>query len=189
MAGRMSTAWALTADTGAPATRRQPPELDNKNGPAPAKGGGPRRLWWARSDSTTGLTQRVGFMAARAQDIHVQLILAWSGPGQGQIGVRVGRLLVCRANRQALGSWMPGARQERWPMRHLGLICCCRQWARPPRPTRAGRGQTLSGLCPLAVPEDRRTVVRAFSAVGRASGASRGYLQQLTGIWSRKGKG
>ncbi len=42
-------------------------------------------------------------MAARAQDIHVQLILPWSGPGQGQIGVRVGSLLVYRANRQALG--------------------------------------------------------------------------------------
>ena len=42
-------------------------------------------------------------LAVRAQDIHVQLILPWSGPGQGQIGVRVGRLLVYRANRQALG--------------------------------------------------------------------------------------
>ena len=42
-------------------------------------------------------------MAARAQDIHVRLILAWSGPAQGQIGVRVGSLLVYRANRQALG--------------------------------------------------------------------------------------
>lgn len=105
-------------------------------------------------------------MAAGPQDIHVQVIVPLSGPGQGQIGVRVGRLLVYRANRQALGSWMPGARQERWPMRHLGPICCCRQWARPSRPTRAGRGQALSGPCLLAVPESRRTVVRAFSAVG-----------------------
>ena len=108
-------------------------------------------------------------MAAGPQDIHVQVIVPLSGPGQGQIGVRVGRLLVYRANRQALGSWMPGARQERWPMRHLGPICCCRQWARPSRPTRAGRGQALSGPCLLAVPESRRTVVRAFSAVARAS--------------------
>ena len=37
-------------------------------------------------------------------------------------------------------------------------------------------------------PESRRTVVRVFSAVARASRASRGYLQQLTSIWSRKGK-
>ena len=50
-------------------------------------------------------------MAAGPQDIHVQVIVPLSGPGQGQIGVRVGRLLVYRANRQALGSWMPGARQ------------------------------------------------------------------------------
>src|ERR1019366_576179 len=64
-------------------------------------------------------------MAARAQDIHVQLILPWSGPGQGQIGVRVGSLLVYRANRQALGILDAWARQERWPMRHLGPICCC----------------------------------------------------------------
>ena len=127
-------------------------------------------------------------MAAGPQDIQVQVIVPLSGPGQGQIGVRVGRLLVYRANRQALGSWMAGARQERWPMRHLGPICCCRQWARPSRPTGAGRGPALSGPCPLAVPESRRTVVRAFSAVARASRASRGYLQQLTSIWSRKSK-
>ena len=37
-------------------------------------------------------------MAAGAQDIHVQVIVPLSGPGQGQIGVRVGRLLVYRAN-------------------------------------------------------------------------------------------
>lgn len=44
-------------------------------------------------------------MAAGAQDIHVQVILPLSGPGQGQIGVRVGRLLVYVANREALGSF------------------------------------------------------------------------------------
>ena len=42
-------------------------------------------------------------MAAGPQDIQVQVIVPLSGPGQGQIGVRVGSLLVYRANRQALG--------------------------------------------------------------------------------------
>ena len=45
-------------------------------------------------------------MAAGAQDIHVQVIVPLSGPGQGQIGVRVGRLLVYVSNRQALGSFL-----------------------------------------------------------------------------------
>ena len=45
-------------------------------------------------------------MAAGAQDIHVQVIVPLSGPGQGQIGVRVGRLLVYCANREALGSFL-----------------------------------------------------------------------------------
>jgi hypothetical protein len=45
-------------------------------------------------------------MAAGAQDIHVQLIVPLSGPGQGQIGVRVGRLLVYVSNREALGSFL-----------------------------------------------------------------------------------
>src|SRR5664280_1419347 len=45
-------------------------------------------------------------MAAGPQDVHVQVIVPLSGPGRGQIGVRVGRLLVYRANRQALGSWL-----------------------------------------------------------------------------------
>jgi hypothetical protein len=45
-------------------------------------------------------------MAAGAQDIHVQLIVPLSGPGRGQIGVRVGRLLVYVANREALGSFL-----------------------------------------------------------------------------------
>jgi hypothetical protein len=45
-------------------------------------------------------------MAAGAQDIHVQVIVPLSGPGQGQIGVRVGRLLVYVANREALGSFL-----------------------------------------------------------------------------------
>jgi len=45
-------------------------------------------------------------MAAGAQDIHVQVIVPLSGPGQGQIGIRVGRLLVYVANREALGSFL-----------------------------------------------------------------------------------
>src|SRR5674476_1639587 len=45
-------------------------------------------------------------MAAGPQDIHVQVIVPLSGPGQGQNGVRVGRLLVYVANREALGSFL-----------------------------------------------------------------------------------
>lgn len=45
-------------------------------------------------------------MVAGAQDIHVQLIVPLSGPGQGQIGVRVGRLLVYVSNREAFGSFL-----------------------------------------------------------------------------------
>ena len=45
-------------------------------------------------------------MAAGAQDIHVQVIVPLSGPGQGQLGVRVGRLLVYVSNREALGSFL-----------------------------------------------------------------------------------
>jgi hypothetical protein len=45
-------------------------------------------------------------MAAGAQDINVQVIVPLSGPGRGQIGVRVGRLLVYVANREALGSFL-----------------------------------------------------------------------------------
>jgi len=128
-------------------------------------------------------------MAAGPQDIHVQVIVPLPGPGKGQIGVRVGRLLVYVANREALGAFLDAwDRQGCWRMRHLGPICCCPQWARPSRPTRAGRGQALSGPCLLAVPESRRTVVRALSAVARASRASRGYLQKLTSIWSRRSK-
>ena len=81
-------------------------------------------------------------MAARAQDIHVRLILPWSGPGQSRMGVCVGSLLVCRANRQALGSWMPGARQEALADEALGPD--------PLLPT-AGRGQALPGPCLQAV--------------------------------------
>jgi hypothetical protein len=45
-------------------------------------------------------------MAAGAQDIHVEVIVPLSGPGKGQIGVRVGRLLVYVANRKALDSFL-----------------------------------------------------------------------------------
>lgn len=44
-------------------------------------------------------------MAAGTQDVHVQAIVPLSGPGKGQIGVRVGRLLVYVANREALQSF------------------------------------------------------------------------------------
>ena len=45
-------------------------------------------------------------MVAGTQDIHVQVIVPLSGPGKGQIGVRVGRLLVYVANREALESFL-----------------------------------------------------------------------------------
>jgi hypothetical protein len=45
-------------------------------------------------------------MAAGAQDVHVQVIVPLSGPGKGQIGVRVGRLLIYVANREALDSFL-----------------------------------------------------------------------------------
>ena len=45
-------------------------------------------------------------MVARTQDVHVQVIVPTSGPGQGQIGIRVGRLLVYVSNREALGSFL-----------------------------------------------------------------------------------
>ena len=45
-------------------------------------------------------------MVAGSQDVHVQAITPLSGPGKGQIGVRVGRLLVYCANREALQSFL-----------------------------------------------------------------------------------
>ena len=45
-------------------------------------------------------------MAAGSQDIHVQAITPLSGPGKGQIGVRVGRILIYVANREALASFL-----------------------------------------------------------------------------------
>jgi len=45
-------------------------------------------------------------IAAGAQDVIVQPIVPLSGPGKGQIGVRVGRLLVYVANREALQSFL-----------------------------------------------------------------------------------
>ena len=45
-------------------------------------------------------------MAAGTQDVFVQPIVPLSGPGKGQIGVRVGRLLVYVANREALASFV-----------------------------------------------------------------------------------
>jgi hypothetical protein len=52
-------------------------------------------------------------MAAGAQDVHVQVIVPLSRPGKGQIGVRVGRLLVYCANREALGSFLEAWGQAR----------------------------------------------------------------------------
>jgi len=45
-------------------------------------------------------------IAAGTQDVFVQPIVPLSGPGKGQIGVRVGRLLVYVANREALTSFV-----------------------------------------------------------------------------------
>jgi len=50
-------------------------------------------------------------MAAGTQDVFVQTIVPLSEPGKGQIGVRVGRLLVYVANREALASFL-GAWRE-----------------------------------------------------------------------------
>lgn len=45
-------------------------------------------------------------IAAGTQDVFVQTIVPLSGPGKGQIGVRVGRLLVYVANKEALQSFL-----------------------------------------------------------------------------------
>jgi hypothetical protein len=50
-------------------------------------------------------------MAAGTQDVFVQAITPLSGPGKGQIGVRVGRLLVYVANREAFASFVDAWRQ------------------------------------------------------------------------------
>ena len=45
-------------------------------------------------------------LAAGTQDVHVQAVTPLSGPGKGQIGVRVGRILIYVANREALQSFL-----------------------------------------------------------------------------------
>jgi len=50
-------------------------------------------------------------LAAGTQDVFVQAITPLSGLGKGQIGVRVGRLLVYVANRQALQSFLDAWRE------------------------------------------------------------------------------
>ena len=50
-------------------------------------------------------------IAAGTQDVFVQPIVPLSGPGKGQIGVRVGRLLVYVANREALASFLDAWQQ------------------------------------------------------------------------------
>ena len=50
-------------------------------------------------------------IAAGTQDVFVQPIVPLSGPGKGQIGVRVGRLLVYVADRDALASFLEAWRE------------------------------------------------------------------------------
>lgn len=50
-------------------------------------------------------------IAAGTQDVFVQAIAPLSGPGKGQIGVRVGRVLIYVANREALASFQHAWRQ------------------------------------------------------------------------------
>lgn len=45
-------------------------------------------------------------LAAGTQDISVRVVTPLSGPHRGQIGVRVGRILVYVANREALASFV-----------------------------------------------------------------------------------
>jgi hypothetical protein len=45
-------------------------------------------------------------LVARTQDVHVQAVTPLSGPQRGQIGVRVGRVLVHVANREARASFV-----------------------------------------------------------------------------------
>lgn len=45
-------------------------------------------------------------IAVGTQDVYVQPIVPLSGPGKGQIGARVGRLLVYVANRETLASFL-----------------------------------------------------------------------------------
>lgn len=45
-------------------------------------------------------------LAAGTQDTAVRVVTPLSGPHQGQIGVRVGRVLVYVANREALASFV-----------------------------------------------------------------------------------
>lgn len=45
-------------------------------------------------------------MVAGAQDVAVQVLTPLSGPQQGQIGVRVGRVLIYVANREALACFV-----------------------------------------------------------------------------------
>jgi len=45
-------------------------------------------------------------MVAGTQDVHVQTIVPLSGPGKGQIGVRVGRILIYVGNKEALASFV-----------------------------------------------------------------------------------
>jgi len=76
-------------------------------------------------------------MAAGAQDVHVQVIVPLSGPGKGQIGVRVGRLLVYVANREALGSFLNAWGQAAaWLLMRSARICRCQSWVNPSQRSR-----------------------------------------------------
>lgn len=50
-------------------------------------------------------------IAAGTQDVFVQTIVPLSGPGKGQIGVRVGRVLIYVANKEALQSFLDAWKQ------------------------------------------------------------------------------
>ena len=45
-------------------------------------------------------------LVAGTQEVHVQVLSPLSGPQKGQIGVRVGRVLIYVANREALASFV-----------------------------------------------------------------------------------
>jgi hypothetical protein len=45
-------------------------------------------------------------LVAGTQEVHVQVLSPLSGPQKGQIGVRVGRVLIYVANREALTSFV-----------------------------------------------------------------------------------
>ena len=102
-------------------------------------------------------------MAGEAQGTHVQVIVPLSGPGQGQIGVRVGRLLVSVANREDLGSFVPawgqaGAFVERafgpnLPLPRLGESLTADWWGGALASSRSLPPLQLGHFCALTLRE------------------------------------